>query len=285
MRKRYRGRIAPTPTGYMHLGHARTFLEAQRRAQEAGGDLVLRIEDLDKQRCKKEYVDALVEDLSWVGLEWNEGPDVGGEYGSYYQSERLPFFEKALCSLIDKELVYPCFCSRKDIANSIVAPHSESGETIYPGTCRNNDLGSEMNPFAVNWRFRVSDGQAISFNDAVCGNCTYTADKDFGDFLVWRKDGLPSYELAVVVDDIAMEISEVVRGEDLLLSTARQILLYEAFEAKSPNFFHCPLVLDEKGNRLAKRSKSLGLRVLREREVSIQDVLGNARLGDKLIYK
>lgn len=281
MKSGYRGRIAPTPTGYMHLGHARTFLEAQRRATEAEGALILRIEDLDRQRCKQVFVDALIEDLAWVGLSWAEGPDVGGPSESYVQSERLKIFEEALRRLIDHGVVYPCFCSRKDIADAVAAPHSEEGERLYPGTCRNSLLELDADPFSVNWRFRVPDGESVRFVDQAYGEISYMAGRDFGDFLVWRKDGMPSYEMAVVVDDIAMGITEVVRGEDLLLSTARQILLYRALDAVAPDFFHCPLVLDENGNRLAKRNKALGLRVLREEGADVEKLLRELKLSSQ----
>ena len=255
--RKYIGRIAPTPTGYMHLGHARTFLMAQQRAQEAAGRLFLRIEDLDQQRCKPEFVEALDSDLRWIGLDWEKDVLV--------QSHRSDRYQAMWRRLRDGGLVYPCDCSRKDVSQALRAPHEEGGEKIYPGTCRNK-TGSFANPSAPlsrNWRFRVPDGRTIAFVDENLGAQSFVAGKDFGDFLVWRKDGFASYELSVVADDIDMEVSEVVRGEDLLRSTARQLLLYEALEAEPPAFFHCPLVRDGSGRRLAKRDKALGLRALR----------------------
>jgi glutamyl-tRNA synthetase len=259
----YRGRIAPSPTGYLHLGHARTFWIAQRRAQENGGSLVLRNEDLDSTRFKMEFVPAMIEDLKWFGFEWQEGPDVGGKFAPYNQGERMDFYRAALEKLRAGNFIYPCTCSRKDIQQAVTAPHAEGDEPIYPGTCRSN-RNSEIANQKFNWRFRVPDGKTISFADGNFGEQKFIAGKDFGDFVVWRHDDIPAYQLACVVDDAVMEISEVVRGADLLVSTARQILLYRAFTLTPPNFFHCALMLDEKGERLAKRHDVLSLRKLRE---------------------
>ena len=262
----YRGRLAPTPTGYLHRGHARTFLTAQERARSHGGKLILRVEDLDRDRCNPEFVAALLEDLSWAGLSWDEGPDAGGPFQSYYQSDRLEHYRTAWDRLRGSETVFPCDCSRKDVRRAAQAPHSEGGELIYPGICRDRpfDFEDEESALAVNWRFRVPAGETISFEDGNYGHKEFVAGRDFGDFLIWRKDGIPSYELAVVADDIAMGITEVVRGEDLLMSTARQLLLYEALGAKPPAFYHCPLVRDNDGRRLAKRDKAASLRELRQ---------------------
>jgi glutamyl-tRNA synthetase len=259
----YRGRLAPTPTGYLHLGHARTFWMAQERAQARGGLLILRNDDLDRARCKPEFVRAMTEDLRWFGFEWREGPDVGGPHAPYNQSERLSLYRAALQTLREAGLIYPCNCSRRDIQSAPHAPHAPDDEgPVYPGTCR-----SKTNPEGAkcSWRFRVGDGAAVKFTDHNLGEKTFIAGKHFGDFVVWRNDDVPAYQLACVVDDAEMQITEVVRGEDLLLSTARQLLLYRALGLKAPEFFHCPLMLDEKGERLAKRSESLSLRALRER--------------------
>lgn len=272
----YRGRLAPSPTGHLHLGHARTFWSAQERARQHGGALVLRNEDLDPRRSRPEFVAAMLEDLRWFGCEWQEGPDCGGPFGPYAQSQRLGLYAAALDRLHAGGFVYPCVCSRKDILSALAAPHQGAEEPIYPGTCRPKP-GSASSPSARldappgtrnpewnrTWRFRVPDGEGIAFVDGRQGPQQFIAGRDFGDFVVWRHDGVPSYQLAVVVDDAAMRITEVVRGADLLLSTARQLLLYRALGLEPPAFYHCPLMTDAAGARLAKRHAALSLRELR----------------------
>jgi glutamyl/glutaminyl-tRNA synthetase len=259
----YRGRLAPTPTGYLHLGHARTFWTAQQRAKANSGALVLRNEDLDRARGRPEFVRALLEDLRWFGFEWQEGPDIGGPFAPYHQSERFSRYRAALEQLREGNFIYRCYCSRRDIQSAARAPHAaDDEEPMYPGTCRAKPPAQNAK-FA--WRFRVPEGEAVAFTDNNLGEQQFVAGQDFGDFVVWRNDDVPAYQLACVVDDAAMQITEVVRGADLLLSTARQLLLYRALGLKAPKFFHCPLMLDETGQRLAKRSESLSLRGLRER--------------------
>ena len=261
----YRGRLAPSPTGYLHLGHARTFWLAQERARAQGGTLVLRNDDLDATRFKMEFVEAMVEDLHWFGFGWQEGPDCGGDFGPYAQSERRNVYTAALDQLRATGFVYPCTCSRKDILTAARAPHAEDDdEPIYPGTCRERQL-SEIGNRKFAWRFRVPDGAAVSFDDGGCGPQQFVAGKDFGDFVVWRQDDAPAYQFSCVVDDAAMRITEVVRGADLLKSTARQLLLYRALNLAPPSFYHCALMTDETGQRLAKRHDALSLRHLRER--------------------
>jgi glutamyl-tRNA synthetase len=259
----YRGRFAPSPTGHLHLGHARTFWVAQERAQARGGVLILRNEDLDSTRFKMEFVREIIEDLRWFGFEWSEGPDVGGQFAPYNQSERMEFYRAVLEKLRAGNFVYPCTCSRKDIRDAVHAPHAEDDELIYPGTCRAN-CEPEVGNRKFSWRLRVPDSETISLADGNFGEQKFVAGKDFGDFVVWRGDDVPAYQLACVVDDAAMHITEVVRGADLLVSTARQILLYRALGLPPPKFFHCELMLDEKGGRLAKRHDALSLRKLRE---------------------
>jgi glutamyl/glutaminyl-tRNA synthetase len=261
--KGYRGRLAPSPTGYLHLGHARTFWVAQTRARAEGGTLVLRNEDLDPQRSKPQFVEAMFEDLRWFGFEWQEGHDSGGPFAPYNQSERRSLYEAAFARLRSAGVIYPCTCSRGDVLRASQAPHAGEDELIYPGTCRNK-TSSALDAARANWRFRVPDGQAISFMDGCCGPQSFIAGKHFGDFVLWRHDGVPSYQLAVVVDDAAMEITEVVRGADLLISTVRQLLLYRALGLNPPAFYHCPLLTDAAGVRLAKRHDALSLRSLRE---------------------
>lgn len=259
---RYRGRLAPSPTGYLHLGHARTFWIAQQRAEAAGGTLILRSEDLDAARCRAEFGVAMLEDLRWLGLRWGEGPDVGGPHAPYAQSARMNFYVAAFERLRAGELIYPCTCSRQDVLRALGAPHAGEEEPVYPGTCRGN--GERLKTIdQMNWRFRVPDGETIAFTDGALGAHAEVAGREFGDFLVWRKDGLPSYQLACVVDDAAMRVTEVVRGADLLTSTCRQLLLYRALGWAAPTFYHCPLLTDARGIRLAKRDDALSLRTLR----------------------
>lgn len=275
----YRGRLAPSPTGYLHIGHARTFHRAWQRARDAGGILVMRMEDLDPDRSRPEYASAALEDLHWLGIDWDEGPDVGGPFGPYAQSERHETYLQAWKKLHEGGYIYPCRCSRKDLAAAISAPHEGAGqvqdpddEPIYPGTCRPSRTGEGIleispeladSPSRMNWRFRVPDRAVIEFHDLNLGPQKFIAGIDFGDFLVWRRDNTPSYQLACVADDSAMRITEVVRGADLLKSTARQILLNRALGYADPAWFHCELVLDARGVRLAKRTDALSIRELR----------------------
>ncbi len=212
-----------------------------------------------------EFVDAMLEDLRWFGFEWSEGPDIGGKFAPYNQSERMSFYRAALEKLRARNFIYPCTCSRKDIQAATRAPHAnDDDEPIYPGTCR--EKGFNLQPATkFSWRFRVPDGETISFHDENLGAQKFIAGKNFGDFVVWRGDNVPAYQLACVVDDAAMQITEVVRGADLLISTARQILLYRVLGLTVPKFFHCDLMLDDEGERLAKRHDALSLRKLRER--------------------
>jgi glutamyl-tRNA synthetase len=268
----YRGRLAPSPTGLLHLGHARTFWTAARRAADHGGQLIFRNEDLDSQRCRADFEQAMMEDLRWLGIKWDEGPDCGGPAGPYAQSERREFYLRAWETLRDRKMIYPCTCSRKDVAQAAGAPNDSDDEPLYPGRCRPEASGAAFSTCAVehaepaggNWRFRVPDGEEICFNDLHMGEQRMIAGKDFGDFIVWRRDDVPAYQLAVVVDDAAMRITEVVRGADLLKSTARQILLFRALGLPVPQFYHCDLIRDEAGVRLAKRHDALSIRKLRE---------------------
>lgn len=273
----YRGRIAPSPTGYLHLGHARTFLVAAERAQQSGGVLVLRNEDLDPDRCGPEFVSGMCEDLRWLGIRWREGPDCGGEYAPYSQSQRRDYYLAAWKQLRDGGFIYPCTCSRKDLAASVSAPNDSDDEPIYPGKCRSRtDAKQYQEPAGVNWRFRVPKEQRIAFTDQHIGPQSYITGQDFGDFVVWRKDDVPAYQLAVVVDDHEMAVTEVVRGADLVKSTARQMLLFRALGWQVPCFYHCDLVRDETGGRLAKRNDALSIRKLRESGWTAEQVRARA---------
>ena len=262
----YRGRIAPSPTGFLHLGHARTFWIAQERARQAGGTLVLRVEDIDPARCKPEFTQALLEDLRWFGLEWQEGPDCGGPFAPYAQSERMGMYLDFLERLRASGLIYPCRCSRRDVLQASRAPHAEDEEPVYPGRCRPKEA-SFIAPAGLNdvhWRFRVPQGEVMRFTDTALGPQTAVAGVDFGDSVVWRRDGAPAYQLAVVADDAAMGMTEVVRGSDLMLSTFRQLLIYRALGLTPPEFHHTELLRDPAtGLRLAKRHAALSLRQLR----------------------
>ncbi|MDR3747537.1 MAG: tRNA glutamyl-Q(34) synthetase GluQRS [Acidobacteriota bacterium] len=270
----YRGRLAPSPSGPLHIGHACTFWTAYQRALAQNGTLVFRNEDLDPQRSKPKFASAMMEDLKWLGLRWQEGPDVGGPFGPYEQSARREFYLAAWSKLRDGGFIYPCTCSRKDLATSAAAPNEGDDEPLYSGRCREKigEAICHQSPAGVNWRFRVPDGEAIVFADLRQGPQQFVAGEDFGDFVVWRRDDVPAYQLAVVADDAAMQITEVVRGADLLKSTARQLLMIRALGLPAPAYFHCDLVRDETGVRLAKRHDALSLRALRQKGLTPQQV-------------
>lgn len=274
----YIGRLAPSPTGLLHLGHARTFWVAAQRARaahsagsgQAGGTLLLRSDDLDATRFRLDFADAMLEDLRWLGLTW-DGPVVA-------QSTRIPRYRAALERLHATGKIFPCTRTRRDVLDAVSAPHEGGAddEPIYPPAFR-PPSGAALpplgDPVTMNWRFRVPDGEAVAFTDGRAGPQRAVAGRDFGDFLVWRKDGVPSYQLACAVDDAEMGITEVVRGDDLIRSTFRQILLLRALDAKPPAYFHCPLMHDERGQRLAKRHDALSLRALRESGVTPEEIL------------
>jgi glutamyl/glutaminyl-tRNA synthetase len=289
----------------LHVGHARTFWTAYQRARDAGGTLVMRMDDLDPERSRSEFAEAALEDLRWLGIRWQEGPgsagqdrankdratkdraNNGGPYGPYQQSKRHHLYENAWRKLQRRGFLYPCRCSRKELAALASAPHegaqpNHDDEPIYPGTCRHlngeaaqlpGPTASRLGPETANWRFRVPDGAGVEFYDQHLGRQRFVAGVDFGDFLVWRRDNLPSYQLACAVDDAAMEITEVVRGADLLKSTARQILLLCALGYAAPSWYHCTLVADHNGQRLAKRHDALSLRALRQRGLTPMNIL------------
>jgi glutamyl/glutaminyl-tRNA synthetase len=266
------GRLAPSPTGLLHLGHARTFWIAHQRARAASGLLYLRDEDLDSARVRPEFAAAMREDLHWLGLTWD---------AEVRQSDRLHLYRTALDQLLAAGLAYPCTCSRRDLAQAIAAPHEDTAagadpddEPIYNNRCRPTSSGpSTLTPEPSNYRFRTPDHETVTFHDLHAGPQSFTTGRDFGDFLIWRKDNLPSYQLACAVDDAAMNITEVVRGRDLLKSTARQILLQRALGYPTPGYFHTDLLRDNQGIRLAKRHDALALRTLRAQGLTPAQVL------------
>jgi glutamyl-tRNA synthetase len=281
-----RGRFAPSPTGDVHLGTARTALVAWLSVRVRGGAFVMRSEDLDRARVVPGAEARIFADLRWLGLDWDEGPDVGGPRGPYRQSERGEHYATALAALVAKGRLFACSCSRKDLAaaaaRSPSAPHAGDDGPPYPGTCRGRAVDErDRAAFAAGsaerglaWRFRVDPGE-VTFHDRRRGTLVQDVAAMVGDFVVRRGDGTPAYQLAVVVDDIAMAIDEVVRGEDLLGSTPRQILLYRALGTTPPTFAHVALVLDERGQRLAKRNSDAFLAAWRAAGHRPEDVVGH----------
>ncbi len=277
MQDMIRGRYAPSPTGDLHLGNLRTALLAWLFARSAGGQFVLRIEDLDQPRVRPGATERMLYDLRWLGLDWDEGPDAGGPYAPYTQSERQEIYTSYLQRLVDTGLVYPCYCSRAEIARAASAPHGDEGPR-YPGTCRNLTQAQrrqhEANNRRPSLRFRVDDALTVSFTDLVAGPIEQHVQQVIGDFIVCRSDGIFAYQFVVVVDDALMHINQVVRGADLLQSTARQILLYEALGFPVPTFAHVPLLLDEHGKRFSKRIQSAGLEPLRAAGATPAKIVG-----------
>ncbi|HZS39499.1 MAG TPA: tRNA glutamyl-Q(34) synthetase GluQRS [Polyangia bacterium] len=273
-----RGRFAPSPTGELHLGGARTALVAWLAARAAGGAFVVRVEDLDRPRVVKGAESAILDDLRWVGLDWDEGPDQGGAFGPYRQSERAARFDAAVERLLAEGRAFPCFCSRADLARAsvVAAPHGPADDgPRYPGTCRAlapDDIAARSQQRAPSVRLRVDD-EVIEWRDGVHGPRRDRPAESVGDFVLRRADGVAAYQLAVVVDDAAMRMSDVVRGDDLLGSTARQLLLYRALGLEAPRFAHVPLVLGPDGARLSKRHGAVSVRALRDRGRSPEQVI------------
>jgi glutamyl-tRNA synthetase len=269
------GRLAPSPTGGLHLGHARTFLIAWLAARSAGGRLIFRLEDLDSSRVRNEAAASAIEDLRWLGLDWDEGPDVGGPSAPYVQSQRLALYDDALEQLKVRELVYPCTCTRADIARAASAPHQGDEGPTYPGTCagRRAADAAALGDWPFAWRFGVLEG-AVAWHDLALGEVAVDPAHVGGDFVVGRSTGEPAYQLAVVVDDAAMGVTQVIRGDDLVSSTPRQLTLYRSLGLREPTFGHVPLVVDSAGKRLAKRDQAIKLSTVREGGVSPGKLVG-----------
>jgi len=262
-----RGRFAPTPSGLMHVGNLFAALAAWLHVRREGGVFVLRMEDIDKPRSRPHFAEQILDDLRWFGIDWDEGPDVGGPYGPYVQSERLDRYEAALDKLLRDGRLYPCFCSRAELLSAPSAPHGLASEgPAYPGTCRGlseEERSRRAQKKTPSLRFRIPENEGAVFDDAVFGRVAFPPGAG-GDFIVRRADGIFAYQLAVVVDDADMRITDVVRGADLLDSTPRQLWLYEALGLTPPRFAHVPLVADENGERLSKRHRALAAAKLRE---------------------
>lgn len=271
-----RGRFAPSPTGEMHIGNAWTALLNWLMVRKAGGVMVLRVEDLDPDRSRPEYTARLLSDLRWLGLDWDEGPDIGGPCQPYCQDDRRDLYRRALVKLENRGLVYPCYCSRSRLQAVASAPHPGEGEPVYPGFCRNLSL-EEENRLAAGkkpaLRLKTPPGD-WPFQDRIYGFMSQEVSREAGDFIVRRSDGVAAYQLAVVVDDAAMDITHVLRGSDLLSSTPRQLLLYDLLELTVPVFAHVPLLCAADGRRLAKRDQDLTLASLRERGIRPEMVIG-----------
>lgn len=261
-----RSRLAPSPTGAQHVGNARSYLIAWLSARSQGAEVRLRIEDIDSPRIKPGSTELILEDLCWLGLDFTGEPII--------QTQRLQLYEAALQRLRELELVYPCTCTRGDIEQAASAPHIEHEGPRYPGTCshrRAADAESlQDRPFA--WRFRVNDSP--TFNDGFLGRVTIDIRELGGDFVVWKSAGTPAYQLAVVVDDAEMGMTEVIRGDDLVPSTPKQLLLYRALNLVPPGFAHVPLVIGMDGRRLAKRHGDTRLASLRKAGVQPEALIG-----------
>lgn len=275
-----RGRYAPSPTGMIHVGNARTALAAWLSVRSRGGSFVWRLEDLDPPRVVPGLAALQMEDLAWLGLDWDEGPDVGGPYAPYIQSERSAFYEEALAKLAAAGRLFPCRRTRKDLQAIASAPHGPEGGAPYPAAFRPQSLNPgwyetlcrASHPDAA-IRFLVHD-RPVTWRDRVQGEQTERVDQTVGDFVLKRRDGLYAYQLAVVVDDLRMDITEVVRGADLLDSTVRQIQLLEALGGKPPAYAHVPLVVNAHGEKLSKRDQALTLRSLRESGADPEPLVG-----------
>jgi glutamyl-tRNA synthetase len=274
-----RGRYAPSPTGLLHLGNARTALVAWLSARAARGSFILRVEDIDAPRVQPGAEQDILETLRWLGIDWDEGPDVSGPHAPYRQSERTEMYEEALSRLHDSGHLFPCHLSRKDLQEIASAPHAAASP--YPPELRPASVepgwferfaGDGMGHASI--RFRVQPGEEV-FRDRVHGQMNQNVAEETGDFVLKRRDGVFAYQLAVVVDDLAMGITEIVRGDDLLHATGRQIQLIRALGGAPPTYMHVPLLLGDSGEKLCKRDSALTLQALRTRGITAEDIIGS----------
>ncbi len=271
--KTVRGRYAPTPSGRMHLGNVFCALLAWLSAKSQGGEMVLRMEDLDRSRCREEYVKWLLDDLRYLGLTFDEGPEQGGDKAPYTQSERTSYYERILAILEQSGQVYPCYCSRDEL-HAPNAPHTSDGRVIYSGTCRHLSAQERAAKTRLPAYRLIASEADCCFEDGLYGPQRFSVAEEWGDFLVRRSDGVFAYQLAVVADDAAMGITEVVRGRDLLSSTAPQCQLYDMLGVQIPRFIHVPMLVAPDGRRLSKRDRDLDLGELRERFPSAEPLIG-----------
>ena len=287
-----KGRFAPSPTGYIHLGNVWIALLSYISTRQQKGTYVVRMEDIDLQRSKRELGEALLDDLEWLGFEWDEGPRIGGSESTYWQSERQEYYANILECLALEKLIYPCFCNRARLQSIASAPHV--GEVVhrYDGHCRHIDeeevkaLFAEKDP-----SLRLSiDSCDIEFTDRWQGVQYIHLEGELDDYVLRRGDGMYAYNLAVVLDDIAMGITEVIRGDDLLDTTGQQIYLYktlqQCLQTKNitvPSYGHAPLLIDSEGHRLSKRQKSITIRELRDNQWSANRILGELAIAGGLV--
>lgn len=273
-----RGRFAPTPSGQLHLGNARTALLAWLQVRRAGGRFLLRIEDIDRPRCRPHLAAQAIDDLRWLGLDWDEGPGEGGPCGPYVQSEREALYQEALTRLEAGGHLYPCYCSRGEVMAIGSAPHGLAEEgPFYPGICRHLSPAAQAEKVAKgkrpSLRFALPD-RAVPFTDLIAGPQHFPPGAG-GDFVIKRADGIIGYQLAVVVDDALMQVTDVLRGWDLLDSTPRQIFLYEALGYPVPRFAHVPLLFGPDGTRLSKRHGAVTLAAIRAAGTPAELVVGH----------
>lgn len=269
------GRFAPTPSGFLHLGNVFCTLLAWLYAKSRDGKIVLRIEDLDSGRCSIAKSDALARDLEWLGITWDEGAYVSEKHADFFQSKRFDIYKFYFDMLSEKDIIYPCFCSRSEL-HAVNAPHLSDGRYIYPGTCRKLSVSEreiKMQSRKPSYRLNVVN-KDISFMDGNYGEMTYNLSEESGDFIIRRSDGVYAYQLAVVIDDALMHVNQVVRGADLLSSTAMQLYLYELLGLPTPSFTHIPLLVAPDGRRLAKRDGAMEIRVLRDKLKQPEIIIG-----------